>query len=101
MDERNHYFVYSHVFDVTRPVFLVSRESGDWQFLCGGTHDGDEKSRVVGLHHLIERDRVSGRWSIYTPGRTTKHRKRSRAFMVRPHDTECEVTCPRFSYPAI
>ena len=49
-------FVCSHIFSATRPVLFVSREDGDWQFLCGGTHDADEKPRVVGLNHLMERD---------------------------------------------
>ena len=49
-------FVCSHIFNATCPVLLVSREDGDWQFLCGGTHDADEKPRVVGLNHLLERD---------------------------------------------
>lgn len=49
-------YVCSHIFDATRPVLLVSREDGDWQLLCGGSHEADEKPRVVGLNHLIERD---------------------------------------------
>ena len=49
-------YVCSHIFDATRPVLLVSREDGDWQFLCGGSHEADEKPRVVGLNHLVERD---------------------------------------------
>jgi len=49
-------YVCSHIFDATRPVLLVSRQDGDWQFLCGGPHEADEKPRVVGLNHLVERD---------------------------------------------
>jgi hypothetical protein len=49
-------FVCSHVFDATRPVLLISHQGGDWQFLCGESHDADEVPRVVGLNHLIERD---------------------------------------------
>ena len=30
-----------HVFRRERPVLLVSREGGDWQFLCGGVDHND------------------------------------------------------------
>jgi hypothetical protein len=49
-------FVCSHVFENSRPVLLVSRAGGDWQFLCGGGHEAQEKPHVVGLNHLVERD---------------------------------------------
>ena len=49
-------FVCSHVFNRTRPVLLVSRADGDWQFLCGGEHDPDDVPKVVGMNHLIDAD---------------------------------------------
>lgn len=49
-------FVCSHVFNDTRPVLLVSRAGGDWQCLCGGSHEAGEVPSVVGLNHLLERD---------------------------------------------
>lgn len=49
-------YVCSHVFLDTQPIRLVSREDGDWQLLCGGTHASHEIPHVVGLNHLIERD---------------------------------------------
>lgn len=49
-------FVCSHVFKKIKPVLLVSRVDGDWQFLCGGNHEDDELPHVVGLNHLIEQD---------------------------------------------
>jgi hypothetical protein len=49
-------FVCSHVFENSRPILLVSRAGGDWQCLCGGGHQAEEKPRVVGLNHLVERD---------------------------------------------
>ena len=49
-------FVCSHVFQGTRPVLLVSRDGGDWQFLCGGLHSAEEVPHVIGLQHLIEAD---------------------------------------------
>ena len=49
-------YVCSHVFEHTRPVLLVARDDGDWQFLCGGAHAPDELPRVVGLNHLIDAD---------------------------------------------
>jgi len=48
-------FVCSHVFHRTRPVLLVSRVDGDWQFLCGDERP-DEKPHVVGLNHLFDND---------------------------------------------
>jgi hypothetical protein len=53
-------YVCGHIFDATRPVLLVSHEDGDWQFLCGGPHEADEKPRVIGLNHLIESDKTIG-----------------------------------------
>lgn len=49
-------FVCAHVFDVSRPVLLVSHEGGDWQFLCGDHHRSWETARVVGMNHLFDRD---------------------------------------------
>jgi hypothetical protein len=49
-------FVCPHVFQRTRPVLFVSRDGGDWHFLCGGGHPNEEKPRVVGLNHLMESD---------------------------------------------
>lgn len=49
-------YVCSHVFEKKRPVLLVVREGGDWQFLCGGEHDRDAIPLVIGMNHLIESD---------------------------------------------
>jgi len=49
-------FVCSHVFRQERPVRLVSREAGDWQFLCGDPHPEEELPHVVGCNHLFDRD---------------------------------------------
>lgn len=50
-------YVCIHVFDRSRPVLLVSREDGDWCFLCGDVHpDSGEYYRVVGLGHVVEQD---------------------------------------------
>jgi len=49
-------FICSHVFENTKPTLLVCHEGGDWQFLCGGAHDVDDKPKVVGIGHLLERD---------------------------------------------
>lgn len=51
-----HCYVCSHIFADFRPVLLVARESGDWMFLCGDTHDNDESYHLVGISHLVERD---------------------------------------------
>jgi hypothetical protein len=47
-------FVCSHIFENSRPILLVANSSGDWQFLCGGTHN--EIPKVVGINHLLDRD---------------------------------------------
>jgi hypothetical protein len=49
-------YVCSHVFERTRPVLLVARDGGDWQFLCGGEHGPDDLPRVVGMNHLMDDD---------------------------------------------
>jgi hypothetical protein len=50
-------YVCVHVCEDTRPVLLVSREAGDWCFLCGDVHPQDAGSyRVVGINHLFARD---------------------------------------------
>jgi hypothetical protein len=50
-------FVCIHVFERVRPVLLVSREDGDWCFLCGEEHPNDPSYyRVGGIGHLIEQD---------------------------------------------
>lgn len=50
-------YVCIHVFEDTRPVLLVSRQEGDWCFLCGGEHEQKaENYRVVGRGHILARD---------------------------------------------
>lgn len=50
-------YICEHVFRAERPILLVSREDGDWMFMCGsGDHYDSELPRVVGLSHIIERD---------------------------------------------
>ena len=49
-------FICSHIFENTKPILLVSRQGGDWQFLCGENHDVNEKPKVVCAGHLLERD---------------------------------------------
>lgn len=49
-------FVCSHVYDQSRPVLMVVRQGGDWQFLCGHQHAADDVPHVVGLKHMFEID---------------------------------------------
>jgi hypothetical protein len=49
-------YVCQHVFERSRPILLVSREGGDWQFLCGGSHGTKAVPRVVGINHVISED---------------------------------------------
>src|SRR5690348_6100470 len=55
----NHLLVYccDHVFRHERGVLYVSREDGDWQFLCGqGDHPRATEPVVVGVGHLVTVD---------------------------------------------
>jgi hypothetical protein len=57
MDNHQKAYVCIHVFDGTSPVLLVSRNDGDWSFLCGAEHEQDPSNvRVVGIGHLFARD---------------------------------------------
>lgn len=50
-------YVCIEVFNNEKLVLLVSREHGDWCFLCGDDHPDDPSFyRVVGMGHLLERD---------------------------------------------
>ena len=51
-------YVCTHVYEGARPVLLVSRADGDWSFLCGEGHaDAAASYRVVGIGHVLQRDR--------------------------------------------
>ena len=57
MDYSQKSYVCIEVFRNERPVLLVSREHGDWCFLCGYDHPDDPSSyRMVGIGHVLERD---------------------------------------------
>lgn len=57
MDYHQKSYVCIEVFQNEKPVLLVSREHGDWCFLCGADHPDDPSFyRVVGIGHLLERD---------------------------------------------
>jgi hypothetical protein len=51
-------YICSHIFNNTHPILLVIKVGGDWQMLCAGGHDAGEIPRVVGLGHLLERDKT-------------------------------------------
>lgn len=56
IDAHQKSYVCTHVFNAERPVLLVSREDGDWCFLCGDLHPNDASAyRVVGIGHVLER----------------------------------------------
>lgn len=49
-------FLCSHVFDEEQPVLYVSHDGdGDWQFVCGDSHD-DSEPKLVCIEHVLERD---------------------------------------------
>ena len=45
-------FVCEHVFSRELPILVVSHADGDWQFLCGGDHEG-QKPRIVCVSHVL------------------------------------------------
>lgn len=50
-------FVCSDVYPGGKDVLLVSREGGDWSFLCGSTHRASpDQYQLLGMSHLLEPD---------------------------------------------
>lgn len=49
-------YICSHIFNKTHPILYVCREDGDWQFLCGQTHNENELPQIVCLSHMLEYD---------------------------------------------
>jgi hypothetical protein len=49
--------MWSHVFNDAHPVAPVVRTPDDCQFLCGGDHGEGERPRLVGIGHLLKRER--------------------------------------------
>ena len=49
-------FLCSEVYKNKKPVLLVCKEDGDWQMLCGGEHNENDKPVVAGIGHLLQRD---------------------------------------------
>lgn len=57
MDFHRKSYVCICVFNRAKPVLLVSREDGEWCFLCGDAHPQDAAFyRVVGIGHVVEHD---------------------------------------------
>jgi hypothetical protein len=49
-------FCCEHVFEHSRPILYVTHDSdGDWQFLCGDSHEGGEP-RLVCLGCMVQAD---------------------------------------------
>jgi hypothetical protein len=50
-------FVCVDVYPGGKDILLVSREHGDWSFLCGSTHPKSlDQIQMIGMSHLLERD---------------------------------------------
>jgi len=50
-------FVCVDVYPGGKDILLVSREDGDWSFLCGSTHpESLDQIQMIGMSHLLERD---------------------------------------------
>jgi hypothetical protein len=50
-------FVCVDVYPGGKDILLVSREDGDWSFLCGSTHpESLDQFQMIGMSHLLERD---------------------------------------------
>jgi hypothetical protein len=57
-DERMGVYCCGHLFRHERPVLLVVREDGDWQFLCGNVdHDDPLEPYHVSVGVLLDSDR--------------------------------------------
>ena len=51
--------VCKHVFEASRPVLLIAHGAEGWDFVCGGRdHDGVDDFHLVGVGHLLDRDRT-------------------------------------------
>lgn len=48
-------FCCGHVFDDAPILYVTHDHDGDWQFLCGAIHEG-EQPRVVCLGCMVEKD---------------------------------------------
>ena len=50
-------YVCNHVFDGSRPILLVTRDDGDWCFLCGDVHEQNASAyKTVGIGHVVGAD---------------------------------------------
>jgi hypothetical protein len=50
-------FVCVDVYPGGKDILLVSRDNGDWSFLCGSTHpESLDQIQMIGMSHLLERD---------------------------------------------
>ena len=49
-------FICSHIANKSKPILLVCREGGDWQFLCGEEHE-NEIPIVVCIGHIFGEDK--------------------------------------------
>jgi len=50
-------FVCEHVFTGADVLYAVHDHDGDWQFLCGAAHGGEqEQPRIIDVGHLTDRD---------------------------------------------
>jgi hypothetical protein len=57
-DPHHKAYVCNHIFEHSRPILLVSRQDGDWCFLCGEEHENDASAyKLVGIGHILNFDR--------------------------------------------
>lgn len=50
-------FVCVDVYPGGKDILLVSREHGDWIFLCGSAHpERLDQFQMIGMSHLLDRD---------------------------------------------
>lgn len=50
-------YICVHVTRAGLPILLVSREDGEWVFLCGDrVHDNEDEIDVIGLNHVFAMD---------------------------------------------
>lgn len=67
-DSRLGVYCCGHVFRRERPVLLVVREAGDWQFLCGGAdHDDPLEPYHISVGILLDTEPALNKISDLLP----------------------------------
>jgi hypothetical protein len=81
-DPRLGVYCCGHVYESSRDVLLVSREGGDWQFVCGkGDHHDPEEPYHVSVGVLLDRDPTLHDLSDLPPGWEAERNSRTEPWL--------------------